>query len=126
VYKINEYSKFKIKEKITMKMFTVLMALMFSVVSMAADAKQKTYKVGWSNYPSWMLFSFEDVIKKHADKAGVSIKVVKVNDYIETYKINQDPSLLAKLFVENFGFIKKIVCGIKTEDTQCGFKLFTR
>lgn len=25
-----------------------------------------------------------------------------------------------------FGFIKKIVCGVKTEDTQCGFKLFTR
>lgn len=25
-----------------------------------------------------------------------------------------------------FGFIKKIICGVKTEDTQCGFKLFTR
>ena len=70
-----------------MKMFTMLMVLVFSVASMAADAKQKTYKVGWSNYPSWMLFSFEDVIKKHADKAGVSIKVVKVNDYIESVNL---------------------------------------
>ncbi len=25
-----------------------------------------------------------------------------------------------------FGFIKKVVCGVKSEDTQCGFKLFTR
>lgn len=25
-----------------------------------------------------------------------------------------------------FGFIKGVVCGVKTSDTQCGFKLFTR
>lgn len=25
-----------------------------------------------------------------------------------------------------FGLIKTVVCGVKTKDTQCGFKLFTR
>lgn len=25
-----------------------------------------------------------------------------------------------------FGLIKTIVCGVKTKDTQCGFKLFSR
>lgn len=70
-----------------MKMLTVIMVLVMSFATLAADAKKKNYKVGWSNYPSWMLFSFEDVIKKHADKAGVSIQVVKVNDYIESVNL---------------------------------------
>jgi dolichyl-phosphate beta-glucosyltransferase len=34
--------------------------------------------------------------------------------------------MLRKFVSATFGFIQRNVCGIRTKDTQCGFKLFTR
>lgn len=41
----------------------------------------------------------------------------------ENVKVNR--KLHRKLVSAVFGFIKTIICGVKTKDTQCGFKLFT-
>ena len=38
---------------------------------------------------------------------------------------NVERKLHRKIVSGVFGFIKTVVCGIKTKDTQCGFKLFT-
>jgi NitT/TauT family transport system substrate-binding protein len=69
-----------------MKMLTVIMCLMFTMGAIAADTK-KTYKLAWSHYTSWELFNFEEIVKKHADKNGVKIEVVRINDYIESMNL---------------------------------------
>lgn len=68
-----------------MKIFTVIMALMISVSAMAADSKK--YKFGFSHYTSWDLLNASDVIKKHADKHGVKIEMVLINDYVESLNL---------------------------------------
>jgi len=55
----------------------------------ASDAKQ-TFKVAWSIYVGWMPWDYADqsgILKKWADKYGLTIKLTQVNDYVES--INQ-------------------------------------
>lgn len=54
-----------------------------------AEAKEK-FKVAWTIYVGWMPWDYADesgIIKKWADKYGIEIDVVQVNDYVES--INQ-------------------------------------
>lgn len=54
-----------------------------------AVAKDK-YRVAWSIYVGWMPWDYGDksgIVKKWADKYGIEIDVVQINDYIES--INQ-------------------------------------
>ncbi|MCG8669591.1 MAG: putative urea ABC transporter substrate-binding protein [Pseudomonadales bacterium] len=74
------------------KFFTVLTALVLSLVSFQhAVASEKTkFKVAWTIYVGWMPWDYGDqsgIVKKWADKYGIEIEVVQVNDYIES--INQ-------------------------------------
>ncbi|MEO1331125.1 MAG: putative urea ABC transporter substrate-binding protein [Pseudomonadota bacterium] len=56
-----------------------------------ADAQEKTeFKVCWSIYAGWMPWGqIQDsgIMKKWADKYGISVEIVQINDYIES--INQ-------------------------------------
>jgi len=64
----------------------LVLAVFFSSTIQAADS----FKVCWSIYVGWMPWSYgaeEGIVKKWADKYGIDIEVVQINDYIES--INQ-------------------------------------
>ncbi|WP_296709610.1 putative urea ABC transporter substrate-binding protein [Rhodoblastus sp.] len=63
--------------------------LALSVGGAAAEAK-KSFKVAWSIYVGWMPWGYaadSGIVKKWADKYGISIEVKQFNDYVES--INQ-------------------------------------
>ena len=60
---------------------------LFSVSSFAA---KPSFKLCWSIYAGWMPWDYAQqsgIVKKWADKYGIDIKFVQVNDYIES--VNQ-------------------------------------
>jgi len=67
------------------------MLLMAAATSPAAAAAQRsTFNVAWSIYVGWMPWDYADqsgILKKWADKYGIKIKLVQINDYVES--INQ-------------------------------------
>jgi NitT/TauT family transport system substrate-binding protein len=65
-------------------------AAMALAVSGAAAEPKKSFKVGWSIYVGWMPWGYAadtGIVKKWADKYGISIEVKQFNDYVES--INQ-------------------------------------
>ncbi|MDP3175249.1 MAG: putative urea ABC transporter substrate-binding protein [Phenylobacterium sp.] len=47
----------------------------------------KEYTIGWTIYAGWMPWPYAEqagIVKKWADKYGVKIKVVQINDYVES------------------------------------------
>jgi NitT/TauT family transport system substrate-binding protein len=53
----------------------------------AAPDPDRIYTVAWTIYAGWMPWAYADeagIVKKWADKYGVKIKVVQVNDYVES------------------------------------------
>jgi len=56
----------------------------------AASAEKKTFKVAWSIYVGWMPWDYAEdsgILKKWADKYGITIELTQINDYVES--INQ-------------------------------------
>lgn len=56
----------------------------------AAFAEKKSFKLAWSIYVGWMPLDYayqNGIVKKWADKYGIEIEFVQMNDYIES--INQ-------------------------------------
>ncbi|WP_277667303.1 putative urea ABC transporter substrate-binding protein [Novosphingobium lindaniclasticum] len=67
-------------------------ALLTAACSQTAEApKARTeFSIGWSIYAGWMPWPYAQqagIVKKWADKYGITIKVVQVNDYVES--VNQ-------------------------------------
>ncbi|MEO0671363.1 MAG: putative urea ABC transporter substrate-binding protein [Pseudomonadota bacterium] len=65
------------------------LALAVSATSAQAAAK-KDFKVCWSIYAGWMPWGYmqdSGLMKKWADKYGISVEIVQINDYVES--INQ-------------------------------------
>lgn len=63
--------------------------LAFGVSTASAEAK-KDFKVAWSIYVGWMPWGYAadtGIVKKWADKYGITIEVKQFNDYVES--INQ-------------------------------------
>ena len=59
-------------------------------LSPASAAEKKDFKVAWSIYVGWMPWGYADeagIVKKWADKYGITIEVKQFNDYVES--INQ-------------------------------------
>lgn len=56
--------------------------------SAPASAAAKTdYKIGWTIYAGWMPWAYAQqsgIVKKWADKYGVKIELVQINDYVES------------------------------------------
>src|SRR6202045_5089584 len=56
----------------------------------AAAAERTSFNVAWSIYVGWMPWDYADrsgILKKWADKYGIKIKLIQVNEYVES--INQ-------------------------------------
>ena len=70
---------------------TALALLMSSGMSTTAIAQEKTeFKVAWSIYVGWMPWGYLDdsgIMDKWADKYGIDVEIVQINDYVES--INQ-------------------------------------
>ena len=61
-----------------------------ALFSVSAFAAKPTFKLCWSIYAGWMPWDYAQqngIVKKWADKYGIDIKFVQVNDYIES--VNQ-------------------------------------
>jgi len=55
-----------------------------------AEAAKKEFQIGWSIYAGWMPWPYArqaGIVKKWADKYGIKITLIQVNDYVES--INQ-------------------------------------
>jgi NitT/TauT family transport system substrate-binding protein len=56
----------------------------------AAGAEKKNFKIAWSIYVGWMPWDYANqsgILKKWADKYGITLQLTQINDYIES--INQ-------------------------------------
>lgn len=65
-------------------------ALALGLAGPAEAAAKKDFRVAWSIYVGWMPWGYASdagIVKKWADKYGITIEVVQINDYIES--INQ-------------------------------------
>ena len=65
-------------------------ALLLALAGGAGAAEKKDFKVCWSIYVGWMPWGFiqdSGIMKKWADKHGIEVEIVQINDYIES--INQ-------------------------------------
>ena len=71
----------------------VVGAILLASCSQAPDPNaeaRKEFSIGWSIYAGWMPWPYAQqagIVKKWADKYGIKINVVQVNDYVES--INQ-------------------------------------
>jgi len=71
--------------------FACSLGLVTLVAGPAAEAKTKdSFKIAWSIYVGWMPWGYmEDagIIDKWAEKYGIEIEVVQINDYIESINL---------------------------------------
>ena len=59
-------------------------------LSTAHAAKKKEFNIAWTIYVGWMPWQYaaeQGIVKKWADKYGITINVKQINDYVES--INQ-------------------------------------
>jgi len=73
----------------TVAVLCVLLCLILPAYP-SAGAEQKSFKVAWSIYVGWMPWDYANqsgILKKWADKYGITIQLTQINDYIES--INQ-------------------------------------
>ncbi|MEP4768213.1 MAG: putative urea ABC transporter substrate-binding protein [Roseibium sp.] len=70
---------------------SLLAAALSLPLSFSAVAEEKTdFKVCWSIYAGWMPWGYlqdSGIMKKWADKYGIDVEIVQINDYVES--INQ-------------------------------------
>src|SRR5882757_2985898 len=71
---------------------SALLAILFAVGigSNASAAPKKEFDIAWTIYVGWMPWPYAaetGIVKKWADKYGITIKVTQINDYVES--INQ-------------------------------------
>ena len=60
------------------------------ICGFSASAMAETYKIAWSHYTGWEPWGYiEDsgIMDKWAEKYGIDVEIVKVNDYIESINL---------------------------------------
>ena len=65
-------------------------AVLLALAGGAGAGEKKDFKVCWSIYVGWMPWGYiqdSGIMKKWADKHGIEVEIVQINDYIES--INQ-------------------------------------
>ena len=71
--------------------FCAALLLTFALAAGSSPALAKdSFRIAWSIYVGWMPWDYGDqagIVKKWADKYGIKIEVVQINDYVES--INQ-------------------------------------
>ncbi len=71
-------------------LFAAAIAVCMVISTGANAASKKDFKIAWSIYVGWMPWAYAaeaGIVKKWADKYGITIEVTQINDYIES--INQ-------------------------------------
>ena len=66
------------------------LAFAFGLAAPVAAAEKKDFKIAWTIYAGWMPWPYAQqagIVKKWADKYGITIELVQINDYVES--INQ-------------------------------------
>lgn len=61
-------------------------------------AKKDSFRIAWPIYVGWMPWAYADekgIVKKWADRYGIEIEVVQINDYIESISTPPAPSTAA-------------------------------
>ncbi len=73
------------------KRFASILCILAALLSFSSTTQARdSFKVCWSIYVGWMPWDFgaqKGIVKKWADKYGITIDVVQINDYVES--INQ-------------------------------------
>ncbi|MFA6536058.1 MAG: putative urea ABC transporter substrate-binding protein [Candidatus Paceibacterota bacterium] len=72
------------------KYLSLLILTIISLVASTAVQAGETYRYLWSHYTGWepwQYISDSGIMKKHADKHGVKVEIVLINDYVTS--INQ-------------------------------------
>ncbi|MCP8900356.1 putative urea ABC transporter substrate-binding protein [Gilvimarinus xylanilyticus] len=80
----------RIKKSASRIVSTLCVATCVLGVNQAYAQERDSFKIAWSIYAGWMPWAYADdkgIIDKWADKYGIEIEVVQMNDYIES--INQ-------------------------------------
>jgi len=80
----------KFSKKSILTLFVGALAILTASFSDARAAEKQSFKLAWSIYVGWMPWGYaadQGIVKKWADKYGINIEVVQINDYIES--INQ-------------------------------------
>jgi NitT/TauT family transport system substrate-binding protein len=78
---------------ISLKQITTAAAaftLAIGLISPVQAVEKKEFKIAWTIYAGWMPWAYAQqtgIVKKWADKYGISVNFVQVNDYVES--INQ-------------------------------------
>ncbi|MAY15991.1 MAG: lipid kinase [Oceanospirillaceae bacterium] len=71
------------------RLLTASLVTLAALTPLHAQAKD-SFRLAWSIYVGWMPWDYADkagIVKKWADKYGIEIEVVQINDYVES--INQ-------------------------------------
>src|SRR6476646_10077032 len=66
---------------------TVCLLAAVSPTSPAVAAAKKEFNIAWTIYVGWMPWPYAaqaGIVKKWADKYGITINVVQINDYVES------------------------------------------
>ncbi len=74
----------------TKSFWALLLAALAITAQPALAAKKDSFRIAWSIYVGWMPWAYaaeKGIVDRWADKYGISIEVVQINDYIES--INQ-------------------------------------
>ncbi len=75
----------------TIKKLLCAGAIALAVLAPLAHAeKKKTFNIAWTIYAGWMPWKYADesgIMKKWADKYGIKVNIIQMNDYVES--INQ-------------------------------------
>ncbi|UEM19829.1 putative urea ABC transporter substrate-binding protein [Skermanella mucosa] len=64
--------------------------VMTAAQSPAVAAEKQSFRIAWSIYAGWMPWGYaadSGIMKKWADRYGISVEIVQINDYVES--INQ-------------------------------------
>ena len=78
------------KELLRKLIIALLLPLSLNLVTTQAAVAKDTFRVAWSIYVGWMPWDYGNnsgIVKKWADKYGIEIDIVQINDYVES--INQ-------------------------------------
>jgi NitT/TauT family transport system substrate-binding protein len=73
-----------------MARIALLTLALLALMPAAQAAEKKSFKIAWSIYVGWMPWDYaaqSGILKKWADKYGISIQLTQINDYVES--INQ-------------------------------------
>lgn len=74
--------------KFTRLVSALALAMLVAAAGTGAEAQQKNdFKVAWSIYVGWMQWGYaadNGIVKKWADKYGITIEVTQFNDYVES------------------------------------------